>query len=389
MLEVADILRRYGGAYWDRFGEAVPQSHRRVIRELVNCRTEALGGHVYVCDGCGHQHFSYHSCRNRHCPKCHGHDTEDWLAARHDELLPVPYFHLVFTVPQELRRIIRAHPGRLYGVLMKAAAKALMKLAADPRYVGGKIGILAVLHTWTRTLEYHPHVHCLVPGGGVSPDGPWIPSRPDYLVPVKALSKIFRGIFMDLARKALPDITLPKSIGKQSWVVYSKATAQGADHVLDYLGRYVHRVAMANSRIVSIDNGRVVFRYRKVGETTGRSMSLDAHEFIRRFLQHVLPRGVHKVRYYGLWAPSNRALLRRIRDELTEHQPDLAVRDPLEPQPSKPARSPRPREGQPCPHCGKGVLVWLAALPRSSKASRSSRAPPPPCCSRSSAVRRP
>ena len=381
MLEVADILHRYGGAYLDRFGEAVPLRHRYVIRELVNCRTEALGGHVYVCDGCGHQHFSYHSCRNRHCPKCHGHDMEDWLAARHDELLPVPYFHVVFTVPQELRRIIRAHPGRLYGVLMKAAAKAHMKLAADPRYVGGKTGILAILHTWTRTLEYHPHVHCLVPGGGVSPDGSWIPSRPDYLVPVKALSKIFRGIFMDLARKALPDIILPTSVWKQSWVVYSKATVQGADRVLDYFGRYVHRVAIANSRIVSIDNGRVVFRYRKVGQTTGRTMSLDAHEFIRRFLQHVLPRGVHKVRYYGLWAPSNRALLQRIRDELAEHQPKLAVQDLLEPQPSKPARSPRPREGQPCPHCGEGVLVWLAAVPRSS------RAPPPPCCSRFSDIR--
>lgn len=383
MLEVADILRRYGGAYLDRFGSAVPYRHRSVIRELVNCRTEALGGHVYVCDGCGHQHFSYHSCRNRHCPKCHGHDMEDWLAARHDELLPVPYFHVVFTVPQELRRIIRSHPKRLYGVLMKAAAKALIKLAADPRYVGGKIGILAVLHTWTRTLEYHPHVHCLVPGGGVSPDGSWTPSRPDYLVPVKALSKIFRGIFVDLARKALPDITLPTSIWKQSWVVYSKATTQGADCVLDYLGRYVHRVAIANSRIVSIDGGRVVFRYRKVGETTGRTMSLDAHEFIRRFLQHVLPRGVHKVRYYGLWAPSNRALLQRIRDELTEHQTDLVVRDPREPQPSKPARSTRPREGQRCPHCGAGVLVWLAAVPRSS------RAPPPSYCDRSSDARQP
>ena len=381
MLEVADILRRYGGAYLDRFGEAVPYHHRCVIRDLVNCRTEALGGHVYVCNDCGHQHFSYHSCRNRHCPKCHGHDMEDWLAARHDELLPVPYFHVVFTVPQELRRIIRAHSGQLYGVLMKAAAKALMRLAADPRYVGGKIGILAVLHTWTRTLEYHPHVHCLVPGGGVSPDGSWIPSRPDYLVPVKALSKIFRGIFMDLAHKVLSNVMLPTSIWKQSWVVYSKATVQGADRVLDYLGRYVHRVAIANSRIISIDNGRVVFRYRKVGQTTSRTMSLDAHEFIRRFLQHVLPRGVHKVRYYGLWAPSNRSLLRRIRDELTEHQPDLAVQDSLELQPSKPARSPRPREGQPCPHCGEGVLVWLAAVPRSS------RAPPPPCCSRSSDVR--
>ncbi len=188
---------------------------------------------------------------------------------------------------------------------------------------------------------------------------------------------------MDLARKALPNIMLPTSVWKQSWVVYSKATVQGADRVLDYLGRYVHRVAIANSRIISIDNGRVVFRYRKVSETTSRTMSLDAYQFIRRFLQHVLPRGVHKVRYYGLWAPSNRALLPRIRGELTKYQPDLAVQDSLEPQPSKFARSPRPREGQPCPRCGEGMLVWLAPVPRSP------RAPPPSHCGRSSDVRRP
>jgi hypothetical protein len=308
---------------------------------------------------------------------------EDWLAARHDELLPVPYFHVVFTVPQELRRIIRAHPERLYRVLMKAAANALMKLAADPRYVGGKIGILAVLHTWTRTLEYHPHVHCLVTGGGVLPDGSWTPSRRDYLVPVKPLSKIFRGIFTDLARKALPNVMLPKSIWKQSWVVYSKATVQGGDRVLNYLGRYVHRIAITNSRIISFDNNRVVFRYWKVGETTSRTMSLDAHEFIRRFLQHVLPRGVHKVCYYGLWAPSNRFLLRRIRAELTQGQSDLSAQDVLEAQPPQPARSPPPLEGQPCPHCGEGVLVWFAPVPRSP------RAPPPSYCGRSSDVRQP
>ena len=383
MLEVADILRRYGGAYLDRFGDAVPYRHRCDIRDLVNCRTAALGGHVYVCDGCGHQHFSYHSCRNRHCPKCHGYHMEDWLATRHDELLPVRYFHVVFTVPQELRRIIRSHPEQLYGILMKAAARALMKLAADPRYVGGKIGILAVLHTWTRTLEYHPHVHCLVTGGGVSPDGSWIPSRPDYLVPVKALSKIFRGVFVDLARKALPDLSLPKSIWKQDWVVYSKATVQGADRVLNYLGRYVHRVAITNNRIISIDGGRVVFRYRPVGGTTGKTMSLDAHEFIRRFLQHVLPRGVHKIRYYGLWAPPNRALLRRIHGELAERPSDLPAEDLPQPQPPLPPRSPRPLEGQPCPHCGEGVLVWLAAVPRSS------RAPPAFSRSESSHVRQP
>jgi len=366
VLEVADILRLYGDAYLERFGDAVPRRHRRAMKDIIDCRTATMGGHVYACDHCGERHFSYHSCRNRSCPKCHGHDLEAWLDARRAELLPVPYFHVVFTVPQGLRRIVRSYPEPLYGILMKAAAKAMMKLAADPRYVGGQIGILAVLHTWTRTMEHHPHVHGLVPGGGALPDGSWVPSRPDYLVPVRALSKMFRGIFVDLARKALPDITLPKSIWDQDWVVYAKPAVQGADRVLAYLGRYVHRVAITNSRIVSIDDGRVVFRYKRVGDPTWTTMALDAHEFIRRFLQHVLPTGLHKVRYYGLWAPTNRERLRRIRDKLAQDHPHRPAQETRGP--SNPARSSQPLEGQPCPHCGKGVLVWRAAIPRSPRA---------------------
>jgi hypothetical protein len=362
MLEVADVLRRYGGAYLDRFGDAVPQRHRRAIRDIIDCRTSALGGHIYACDYCGHHHFSYHSCRNRNCPKCHGHNVQAWLEARRTELLPVPYFHVVFTLPKALRRIVRSHPKPLYGILMKSAAQALMKLAADPRYVGGKIGILAVLHTWTRTLEYHPHVHCLVPGGGLSPDGAWIPSRPDFLVPIKALSKIFRGLFADFVRRTCPHITLPQSIWNQDWVVYVKATVQGADRVLDYLARYVHRVAITNSRILSIDDGQVVFRYQRVGDATWKTMALEAHEFIRRFLQHVLPAGVHKVRYYGLWAPANRKLLHRIQHELAKEEPRPTEQETLEP--SELTRRSHPLEGETCPHCGEGILVWLAAIPR-------------------------
>ena len=366
MLEVADVLRRYGGTYLDRFGDAVPRRHRRAMQDLLDCRTPSLGGHLYACDRCGHQRFSYHSCRNRSCPKCHGNDLEAWLQARRTELLPVRYFHVVFTLPQELRRIVRAHPRPLCGILMKAAAQALIKLAADPRYVGGQIGILAVLHTWSRTLGHHPHVHCLVPGGGVSPDGRWIPSRPDFLVPVKALSRIFRGVFADLVRRACADIALPRSIWSQDWVVYAKPAVQGADRVLEYLGRYVHRVAITNSRIVSIDDGRVVFRYKRVGGSTWKTMALDAHEFIRRFLQHVLPAGLHKVRYYGLWAPSNRQRLRRIQDELAKGDPAPPVRKRLAP--SEQTRRSQPLEGQPCPHCGEGVLVWLAPIPRLPRA---------------------
>ncbi len=365
MLEVADILRRYGGVYLDRFGDAVPQRHRRAIQDILDCRTAAMGGQVYACNRCGRAHYSYHSCRNRSCPKCQGRDVEAWLDARRAELLPVPYFHVVFTLPQALRRIVRSHPKPLYGILMKAAAKALMKLAADPRYVGGQIGILAILHTWTRTLEYHPHVHCLVPGGGLSPDGRWVPSKPDYFVPVKALSAIFRGIFVDLVRRACPDIILPQSIWDQKWVVYAKPTVQGVDRVFMYLGRYVHRAAITNSRIVSIDDGRVVLRYRGVGDSKWKTMALETHEFIRRFLQHVLPSGVHKVRYYGLWAPSNRKRLRRIQDELAKDEPGPAEQDT--PEPSEPTRNAQPLGGQTCPRCGEGTLVWLADLPRPAR----------------------
>jgi hypothetical protein len=188
MPEVADIFRLYGARYLERFGQSMLPSHRRALRDLCNCRTAALGGQLFVCDHCGREHYVYHSCRNRACPKCHGKETDDWLAARRQELLPVPYFHVVFTLPQELRDLVRQHQKTLYPILMQAAARALIKLAADPHYVGGLIGVLAALHTWSRTLTYHPHVHCLVPGGGLSADGQWRPAREGYLVPVRALS---------------------------------------------------------------------------------------------------------------------------------------------------------------------------------------------------------
>lgn len=366
MPEVADILRRYGGAYLNRFGDAVPKRHRRAIRDILDCRRPVLGGHMYACDRCGQRHFSYHSCGNRHCPKCHSHQVEAWIDARRAELLPVPYFHLVFTLPQELRRIVRAYPRPLYGILMKAAATALSKLAADPRYVGGQPGVLAVLHTWTRTLEYHPHVHCLVTAGGLSPEGDWVPSKSDYLVPVKALSKVFRGGFVDLARRTCPEITLPQSLWNRPWVVHAKPAVQGTDCVLAYLGRYVHRPAITNSRILSMDDGRVRFRYQRVGETQWRTMDLDAHEFIRRFLQHVLPAGAHKVRYYGLWATSNRKRLQAVREALVEAAPDSSERQKTE---SADAGSqPHSLHGARCPHCHLGMLQWKGRVPRAPRA---------------------
>jgi hypothetical protein len=365
MPEVADVLRRYGREYLDRFGQDLLPSHRRAIEDLCACRTEALGGQLLQCERCGQEHYVYHSCRNRSCPKCHHQDTEAWLEERRQELLPVPYFHVVFTLPQELREIVRRNQKDLYDVLLRAAAHALIKLAADPHYVGGLIGVLCVLHTWTRTLAYHPHVHCLVPAGGISADRTeWRPARTSYLVPVQALSKLFRGLFLDLVRQERPDLPLPESVWTKGWVVYCKPAVQGTDQVLRYLGRYVHRIALTNSRIRSIEDGHVCFRYQDSQDQRWKSMTLSALEFIRRFLQHVLPEGFHKVRYYGLWSPVHRPLLHQLQLTLVGHTP--------EPPPTAPAPANHPidswcpplRAGQPCPHCGQGLLLLVRSLPR-------------------------
>jgi len=238
MPEVADVFRLYGGEYLERFGQDLLPSHRRAIDDLVHCRTEALGEHLLQCDHCGQEHYVYHSCRNRSCPKCHRLDTEAWLADRRRELLPVPYFHVVLTLPQELRELVRRNQNDLYDILLRAAAQALIKLAADPHYVGGLIGVLCVLHTWSRTLAYHPHVHCLVPAGGVSADHTeWRPARPTYLVPVQALAKLFRGLFRELVHQERPDLTIPESVWTTGWVVSCTPTVQGPEQVLKDLGR--------------------------------------------------------------------------------------------------------------------------------------------------------
>ena len=332
------------------------------LSDIRHCRTAACGGHVYDCNRCGHRQYAYHSCKNRHCPKCQGDDTEVWLTQRRQELLAVPYFHLVFTLPQELHPVIRRHQKMAYGVLMRAAARSLMKLAADPRYVGGQPGILAVLHTWTTTLNYHPHVHCLVPAGGVSPEGRWVTARKDYLVPVKALALIFRGLFLELLRKALPQQPIPSSVWNKKWVVYCKPTVQGSEQVLQYLARYVHRVALANSRLVRIDDDQVTFRYQHRQERQWKTMTLPAMEFIRRFLQHVLPRGTHKVRYYGFWNPAQRQLLRRIQLVTTPAQIPSASHDAGVAQAEGAAEGAFPTRK--CPCCGEGTLVLVETLRR-------------------------
>jgi len=365
MLEVADVLRRAGDAYLRKFGRRMPASHRRALYDIRHCRTEVFGGHVYRCDRCGHRQYAYHSCKNRNCPKCQGDDTERWLAQRREELLDVPYFHLVFTLPKELRPIVRRHQKTLYGVLMKAAAGALMKLAGDPRYVGGRIGVLAVLHTWTAKMDYHPHAHLLVPGGGVTKDGFWVAARKDYLVPVIALARIFRGMFLEQFRKLLPNQQIPNSVWAKPWVVYCKPTIQGAEKVLQYLARYVHRVAFANSRLVHLANDQVTFRYQHRRQQKWKTMTLPAEEFIRRFLQHVLPRNTHKVRYYGIWHPSQRALLRRVQLATMREPIPAATEDDA----TIDSTATECDDARKCPRCDNGRLQLVETIARQ-------RAPP-------------
>jgi Zn ribbon nucleic-acid-binding protein len=238
MPELAEVFRLYGSDYLAQFGERLLPGHRRALVDITACRTARLGGQMTECRRCGHHHPVYHSCRHRSCPKCHATDTARWLEKRENELLPVSYAHAVFTLPEELRRLVRRHQKTLYGVLMKAAAEALMELAADPHYVGGQIGFLAVLHTWGAAMVFHPHVHCLIPAGGLTEDGQWRTARKRYLVPVQALSLIFRAKFMALARKAHPELSFPQSLWDKDWVVYCKPAPQGGKKVLRYLGRY-------------------------------------------------------------------------------------------------------------------------------------------------------
>jgi hypothetical protein len=365
VVEVADIFRRYGSEYLQKFGQRMPSSHRRAFKDILRCRTPAMGGHVFECDHCGQQQYSYHSCCNRSCPKCHKSNTQAWLQAREKELLPVPYYHVIFTLPHELRAFARLHQKEVYGLLIKCAAGSIVKLAADPHYVGGRVGVMAVLHTWGSNLSYHLHVHCLVTGGGLSSDGrTWMPAREDYLAPVKALSKQFRKSFRKGIERRFKDIHLPRYVWQKKWVAHSKPAVGGTRTVLNYLARYIHRVAITNSRIISADDGKVTFRYKRSGGAQTKTMTVSAEEFIRRFLQHVLPAGVHKVRYYGLWSPTHRKNLSKVQHILTQSGNDQQVQSEedtdVEVSPSSESRK--------CPHCQRGTLIQIRRLPRQGRA---------------------
>lgn len=353
MPEVADIFRRYGAQYLERHGSKVLPSHRRAIRAILACRTAAMGGELYGCPDCDGFVYRYHSCRHRACPKCHSQQTREWLEARREELIDAPYFHVVFTVPSQLRRLIRSNQRILYAVLIRAAFQALQDIAWDPKFLGGRIGALCVLHTWSRTLGHHPHVHILVPGVGLDRNGRPCNARRSFLVPTRALSKIFAAKFIDMARQNLPSGTrIPRTPKK--WRCFVKPALNGGDRVLQYLARYVFRHAITNSRILSIDHGRVCFRYQDSETHRWATMDLDADEFIRRFLQHVLPPRFHKVRYFGLWHPRRRNHLNRLITLFGQGHT-------THPASTEKTATPSLK----CPSCGGVHLSFIAKLPRS------------------------
>jgi Putative transposase/Transposase zinc-binding domain len=323
--EVADVFRIHEQDFRARWEHVLSTQQKRALNDIRDCRTAVLGGHVDECDQCGHRVISYNSCRNRSCPKCQAAARAEWHAKRSSELLPVEYFHVVFTLPQQIASLALQNDREIYDLLFRAASETLLRIAADPKHLGAAIGFLAVLHTWGQNLHLHPHLHCVVPGGGISPDGlQWIACRKSFFLPVKVLSRLFRKKFLFYLKKAFRKgklqfhgqlqalaksrafETLCNRLGKIEWVVYAKRPFGGPEQVLKYLARYTHRVAISNSRMVSLDDGRVSFQWKDyaAGNNT-KTMTLDATEFIRRFLLHVLPGGFVRIRHYGFLA--NRA----------------------------------------------------------------------------------
>lgn len=369
MNKITRIVRRFAPRYLKRYADGILPGHKRALADLIACRTASMGAHLYRCDRCCQVHYVYHSCRNRVCPACQKAFTRHWIAARKAELPKVDYFHLVFTVPSELRRFIRSNQRLLINILFKAASRSLMLMAKDPKYIGARIGMVAVLHTWSRAIVYHPHIHCIVTGGGYdSVTGRWRRCHPRYLVPVKALSVLFRGKFMAYAKKALPNVAFPACLWDKPWVIHSKPASFGTSKLLEYLGRYVRRVAITEKRIIKDDNNTVTFMYFDDRKKQKRKMSLDGIEFMRRYLQHVLPKGFHKVRYYGILAPSNRRRLKELKSSIEETR--SAVPQPVCESTEKiscPAPTPFV-----CPYCKKGTLFLMAVYFRQYRA-------PPPC----------
>ncbi len=388
-LEVADIFRAFGPAWRRANAGHVSLDQLKVMSAIEHCRSAALGGHLAACEKCGHTHIAYNSCRNRHCPKCQGAAAREWLAAREAELLPVPYYHVVFTVPAPIADIAYHNKAVIYDILFKAASETLLTIAADRKHLGGRIGMTAVLHTWGSALTHHPQVHMIVPGGGISPDGgSWVSCRPGFFLPVRVLSRLFRRLFLeklaaaheagrlrffgDLARLADRETFAHylHPLRKIEWVVYAKPPFGGPEAVLTYLSRYTHRVAIANSRLVALDDRGVTFRwkdYRAKGRDRQKLMTLATDEFIRRFLIHVLPQGFHRIRHYGIFANGGRVRnIARARELLDVPAP---VREPDDTQTAEPGEPAALL--QPCPCCG-GRMIIIETFERGAQP----RAPP-------------
>lgn len=353
MLEVADIFRLHGPAYRAKFGDRMLPSHRRAMQDIETCRTEMLGGQLYFCNQCQAQRYSYHSCQNRHCPKCQNEQANDWLHEQKELLLPTHHFLVTFTLPAELRPLARSHQQTIYHLLFRAAATALQSLAQDPRFVGARLGMVGVLHTWTRQLLYHPHVHFIVTGGGLSAAGRWHSSRKDFLVPVKALSPIFRAKFRDQLKKTDLFAAVAPLVWQKDWVVHSEAVGSGLQ-AFQYLAPYIFRVAISNHRLCHLHDGQVTFAYKESATDQLKRCTVTAQEFIRRFLQHVLPPRFIKVRYYGLLSPAHRQLLLKARQLLS------LTTTKLKPEAVKTTELPALRC---CPLCG-GPLTLLAPIAR-------------------------
>ena len=380
-LEVADIFRRHGAAY--REAHKLSYAQLRVMRAIETCRTAALGGHVEKCDGCDFTRNAYNSCRNRHCPKCQSAEREKWLAARKAELLPVEYFHVVFTLPEQMAEIAFYNKETVYDILFRATAETLLTIAGDPKHLGAGIGFFAILHTWGQNLLHHPHLHCVVPGGGLSPDHErWISCLPGFFLPVAVLSRLFRRLFLEQLEDAFyrRQLLFPGSIEslqdafafhdflrsheERDWVVYAKPPFGGPQRALEYLGRYTHRVAISNRRLLSLADGQVTFQwkdYRSEHREKSKTMTIDADEFQRRFLIHTLPAGFQRIRHYGFLANCHR------KDKLELCRQLLIV--PIAELLPQPAECAGMKEAitekediHRCPHCGTGSMIRVAVL---------------------------
>jgi len=353
LLEVADIFRLHGPDYREKFGNRMLPSHRRVMQDIETCRTATLGGQLYYCAHCDEQRYSYHSCKNRHCPKCQNEQANEWLKEQRELLLPTHHFLVTFTLPAELRALARSNQKTIYNLLFRASAAALLQLAQDPHFVGARLGMLGVLHTWTRQLLYHPHVHYIVTGGGLTDKGRWVSSRKDFLVPVKALSPIFRAKFRDALKQTELFDQVPAQVWQKHWVVHSEPVGSG-QQAFQYLAPYIFRVALSNNRLRNLHDGQVTFSYKDSATDQLKHCTLTAEEFIRRFLQHVLPPRFIKIRYYGLLSPAHRQLLLKARHLLS------AITSNLKSQEVKTSESLAVLS---CPHCG-GPLTLLAPIAR-------------------------